>query len=140
MTGTSKPGGIFGRAARAIQTALFAGAAGHSIESDRAIESAEAAAIAPQSTDELINEGLRLRQQHGVAAAVPLFKRAAKLDPNSHLPVLMLGNAATELSDLDGAADYYERARDLAPKSHVIRYNLGLCHLTRGYIDAAIEE
>jgi predicted O-linked N-acetylglucosamine transferase (SPINDLY family) len=96
--------------------------------------------VSSLSANELVNEGLRQRQQYGVAAALPFFERAAQLQPNSHLPVLMLGNAATELGDLDCAADYYERARNLEPRNHVIRYNLGLSHLSRGYIDAAIEE
>jgi len=52
----------------------------------------------------------------------------------------MLGNVASELGDLDVAAHHYLRARDLQPGDHIIRYNLGLNHLWRGYIDAAIEE
>jgi protein O-GlcNAc transferase len=93
-----------------------------------------------ESAKELIDEGLRQRQQHGAAAALPLFEQAAHLEPNSHLPLLMLGNAATELRDFDRAADCYVRARDLEPKNHVVRYNLGLSHLSRGYLDAGIEE
>src|SRR5277367_2657090 len=80
---------------------------------------------------ELINEGLRQRQAHGVAAAVPFFEQAARLEPNSHLPCFMLGNAASELGDLDAAVVHYERARDLAPNDHVIRYNIGLNHFWR---------
>jgi len=94
----------------------------------------------PPSASDLISEGLRQRQQHGAAAALPLFERAAKLEPNSHMPVLMLGNAWSELGELDSAVLYYERARDLQPNNHVIRYNLGLNQLWRGYIDAAIDE
>jgi len=56
------------------------------------------------------------------------------------MPVLMLGNAWSELGELDSAVLYYERARDLQPNNHVIRYNLGLNQLWRGYIDAAIDE
>lgn len=52
----------------------------------------------------------------------------------------MLGNAATELGDLDAAVVHYARARDLAPNDHVIHYNLGLSHFWRGYMDPAIEE
>jgi len=44
------------------------------------------------------------------------------------------------LGDLDAAAAHYEHARDLHPSDHVIRYNLGLNELSRGYIDKAIEE
>lgn len=94
----------------------------------------------PPSGSDLISEGLRQRQQHGTAAALPFFERAAQLEPNSHLPVLMLGNAWSELGDLDSAVLHYERARNLQPNNHVIRYNLGLNQLMRGYIDAAIEE
>jgi len=92
------------------------------------------------SAEELVNEGLRRRQQSGSAAALPFFERAAELEPNSHLPFLMLGNATTELEDLDRAAIHFERARDLDPKNHVIRYNLGLNYLWRGYIQSAVEE
>ncbi len=93
-----------------------------------------------QSANELVQEGLRLRQQHGLQAAIPLFERAAQIEPYSHLPLLMLGNVATELGDLDRAANYYGRARDLEPKNHVVRYNLGLCELLRGYIESALAE
>jgi protein O-GlcNAc transferase len=89
---------------------------------------------------ELINEGLRQRQERGVAAAQPFFERAAQLEPGSHLPYFMLGNVASELSDLDTAVRCYQRARDLQPNDHVIRYNLGLSHLWCGHIDLAVEE
>jgi predicted O-linked N-acetylglucosamine transferase (SPINDLY family) len=52
----------------------------------------------------------------------------------------MLGNVASELDDLDAAVLNYERARDLRPDDHVIRHNLGLNQLWRGYIEAAIDE
>ena len=94
----------------------------------------------PASAIELINEGLRQRQQLGTAAAVPFFERAALADPHSHRPLFMLGNAATELGDVDAAVVYYARSRELAPNDHLIRYNLGLCHFWRGFMDPAIEE
>lgn len=94
---------------------------------------------APTAAD-LINEGLRLRQMHGVAAAQPLFERAAALEPDSPVPFFMLGNVASELGDLDSAVVHYERARDIQPDNHVVRYNLGLNHLWRGYVEVAIEE
>jgi protein O-GlcNAc transferase len=92
------------------------------------------------SAGELIDEGLRQRQQAGAAAARPYFERAAQLEPNSHVPWFMLGNVASELGDLDAAVAHYAHARDLQPSDHVIRYNLGLNQHWRGYIDAAIEE
>ena len=92
------------------------------------------------SASELINEGLRQRQQVGAEAARPYFERAAQLQPNSHVPWFMLGNVASELGDLDAAVAHYAHARDLNPSDHVIRYNLGLNQLSRGYIDTAIEE
>lgn len=95
---------------------------------------------ATPSASELINEGLRQRQQVGTAAARPYFEGAAKLEPNSHVPWFMLGNVASELGELDAAVAHYEHARDLNPSDHVIRYNLGLNQLSRGYIEAAIEE
>jgi protein O-GlcNAc transferase len=96
--------------------------------------------MSSQSVEELIAKGLQQRQQLGPAAALPFFERAAHLQPNSHLPFLMLGNATAELGDFDAATDWYVRARDLDPKNHFVRYNLGLSHLSRGFIDAAIEE
>jgi protein O-GlcNAc transferase len=102
---------------------------------------AATANLAPAlSASELINEGLRQRQQVGVEAARPYFEKAAQLEPNSHVPWFMLGNVASELGDLDVAVAHYARARDLHPSDHVIRYNLGLNQLWRGYIDAAIED
>jgi protein O-GlcNAc transferase len=89
---------------------------------------------------ELIKEGLRQRQQHGAAAALPFFENAAQLEPDSHLPFFMLGNAASELNDLDAAVVYLARARDLQPNEPVIRFNLGLNNFWRGYLDAAIAE
>jgi protein O-GlcNAc transferase len=94
----------------------------------------------PPSASDLINEGLRQRQQLGAEAARPHFERAAQLEPNSHVPWFMLGNVASELGDLDVAVAHYQRARDLHPSDHVVRYNLGLNQLWRGYIDVAIEE
>jgi predicted O-linked N-acetylglucosamine transferase (SPINDLY family) len=92
------------------------------------------------SASELINEGLQQRQRVGVQAARPYFERAAQLEPNSHVPWLMLGNVASELGDLDVAVAHYAHARDLHPSDHVVLYNLGLNQYLRGYIDAAIEE
>jgi len=88
----------------------------------------------------LIIEGLRRRQEDGVAAALDCFTRAAQLDPKSYLPLLMLGNAASELGECDAAVGHLERARSLAPYNHDIRFNLGLNQLLRGYADAAIAE
>jgi protein O-GlcNAc transferase len=89
---------------------------------------------------ELIKEGLRQRLEHGAAAALPFFEKAAELDSTSHLPFFMLGNATSELGDLDAAARYFLQARDLCPNESVIRFNLGLHQLLRGYIEAAIAE
>jgi protein O-GlcNAc transferase len=89
---------------------------------------------------ELIKEGLRQRLQHGAAAALPYFEQAAQLDATSHLPFFMLGNAISELGDLDTAVRHYLRARDIQPREYVIRFNLGLHQLLRGYTDSAIEE
>lgn len=90
--------------------------------------------------NELIDAGLRQRQQFGTAAAVPFFERAARVEPDSHLPYFMLGNALTELWDLDAAVPFYERALSLQSNDHVIRYNLGLTHYWRGYTQLAIDE
>ncbi len=139
MNEVRKRGGIFGRLARGLRS-------GPASETDDALAvqppavPVTAVAAAPPGANELINEGLLRRQQSGVAAALPLFERAAELEPDSHLPFFMLGNAATEMDDLDRAAIYFERARDLEPTNHVIRYNLGLNHLWRGYIQFAIDE
>ena len=132
-------GGIFKRLWRVIRS-TFIGTA--------AIDPASAAPAPPvmgdaasaQSASELINEGLRQRQQIGAQAARPYFERAAQLEPHSHVPWFMLGNVASELGELDAAVGHYTRARDLCPSDHVIRYNLGLNQMWRGYIDAAIEE
>ena len=88
----------------------------------------------------LIIEGLRRRQEDGVAAALDCFTRAAQLEPKSYLPLLMLGNAASELGEWDAAVGHLERARSLAPYNHVVRFNLGLNQLLRGYADPAIAE
>jgi predicted O-linked N-acetylglucosamine transferase (SPINDLY family) len=104
------------------------------------ISAAQSDTAPSPSAGELIDEGLRQRQQIGTEAARPFFERAAQLEPNSHVPWFMLGNVASELGDLDTAVAHYARARDLHPKDHVIRYNLGLNQLWRGYIDAAIDE
>jgi protein O-GlcNAc transferase len=145
-----KSEGTFGRLLRNVRS-VFAGSAAHdhapAVEKAAATDAVAAAATAatadpapPPSASELINEGLRQRQQVGTEAARPYFERAAQLEPNSHVPWFMLGNVASELGDLDAAVAHYEHARDLNPSDHVIRYNLGLNQLSRGYIDAAIEE
>jgi protein O-GlcNAc transferase len=142
-----KAGGVFARFAKGLRSAI----AGEperrpSAESTPDASTVEArpaspgATPPPASATELINEGLRQRQHLGTAAAVPFFERAALAEPHSHHPSFMLGNAAAELGDVDAAVVYYARARDLAPNDHVIRYNLGLCHFWRGFMDPAIEE
>jgi protein O-GlcNAc transferase len=151
-------GGPFGRLLRSVRSAFIrnktidpsqtsqrvpatgAGAAtAAAVTTDTAPVAAANTAPAP-SASELINEGLRQRQQVGTAAARPYFERAAQLEPNSPVPWFMLGNVASELGDLDAAVAHYVHARDLNPSDHVIHYNLGLNQLWRGYIDAAIEE
>jgi protein O-GlcNAc transferase len=123
--------------APATETAATTAAGGATAKS---ATTAPADSAPAQSASELINEGLRQRQQVGTAAAQPYFERAALLEPNSHVPWVMLGNVASELGALDSAVAHYARARDLNPGDHVIRYNLGLNQLWRGYIDAAIED
>ena len=139
MNDERKSGGLFGRLARGLRS----GPAPGKTDGIQAIEHAGAPTTenaAQTGASELISEGLLRREQAGAAAALPLFEQAAELAPNSYLPFLMLGNAASEMDDLDRAATYFERARDLEPSNHVIRYNLGLNHLWRGYIQFAIEE
>jgi protein O-GlcNAc transferase len=153
-----KPDGTFGRLLRSVRSVFIGGAAIDREPAERvAATDATATTAAAGATDavattaptdpapavsagELINQGLRQRQQVGVEAARPYFERAAQLEPNSHMPWLMLGNVASEMGDLDVAVAHYTRARDLHPSDHVVRYNLGLSHYLRGYINAAIEE
>jgi protein O-GlcNAc transferase len=138
MNDQRQAGGALGRLFRSVRSALIG------IEADRApVADNATAGPAPASApaaDELIKEGLRQRQEHGVAAALPFFERAAQLEPNSHVAFFMLGNVASELGDLDAAVLHYGRARELQPNDHVIRYNLGLNQLWRGYIDVAIAD
>jgi protein O-GlcNAc transferase len=150
--------GAFGRLMRNVRSTVFGSRKNHDAHTSVslptgsvALPSAALAATTPTAdsranpdpapnASELINEGLRQRQQFGADAARSYFERAAQLEPNSHVPWFMLGNVASELGDLDGAVAHYTRARDLSPNDHVIRYNLGLNEHWRGYIDAAIQE
>jgi protein O-GlcNAc transferase len=150
-------GGPFGRLLRSVRSAFIrntidpsqtlervpatgAGAATAAAAATNTAPVVAANAAPAQSASELINEGLRQRQQAGTEAARPYFERAAQLEPDSHVPWFMLGNVASELGDLDVAVAHYEHARELNPRDHVIRHNLGLNQLSRGYIDAAIDE
>jgi protein O-GlcNAc transferase len=136
-----KSGGRLAKLLGGVRSALKGGAAEHAPRTAADAAAPVTPAPAPKATaSELINEGLRQRQAHGVAAAQPFFETAAQLEPNSYVPFFMLGNVASELGDLDTAVRHYERARDLQPSDHVVRYNLGLNHLWRGYVDLAIEE
>jgi protein O-GlcNAc transferase len=107
---------------------------------DAAVARSSAEATSAASASDLLTQGLQQRQLNGVEAARPYFEQAAQIEPHSHLPWLMLGNVASELGELDVAVRHYTRARDLCPGDHVIRYNLGLNQIRRGYTDAAIEE
>src|ERR1700678_3817777 len=141
MNNERKSGGRLVQLLRGVQSAFKGGPA--EPVSRPAANAAAAVTSAPArapTAGELINEGLRQRQEHGVAAAQPFFETAAQLEPNSYVPFFMLGNVASELGDLDTAVRHYEHARDLQPSDHVVRYNLGLNHLWRGYVDLAIEE
>jgi protein O-GlcNAc transferase len=146
MTNQRKSGGTLARLLRGIRAVLQSGETNRTLVAEKAappVTSAPPSAPTPTATAtaaEFINEGLRQRQERGVAAAQPFFERAAQLEPDSHVPFLLLGNVASELGDLDTAVRRYARARDLQPNDHVIRYNLGLNQLWRGYIDSAIEE
>jgi tetratricopeptide (TPR) repeat protein len=133
-----EPGGALGRLFRGVRSALIGIEADRAPVADNPARSAIQAPASAAAADELIKEGLRQRQEHGVAAALPFFERAAQLEPNSHVPFFMLGNVASELGNLDAAVLHYERARELQPNDHAIRYNLGLNQLWRGYIDVAI--
>jgi protein O-GlcNAc transferase len=145
-----KPDGALARLLRTVRSVFIGSAAIHHAPTAKSVAATDATATATTaatadpapslSASELINEGLRQRQQIGVEAARPFFERAAQLQPNSHVPWLMLGNVASELGDLDIAVAHYAHARDLNPSDHVLRYNLGLNQYLRGYIDAAIEE
>ena len=139
MSDERKSGGVFGRLLRRTRS-TFAGRTATTPATGTSAAAATAQAAPAPTASELINEGLRQRQQVGTAAARPYFERAAQLEPNSPVPWFMLGNVASELGDLDSAVANYAHARDLNPRDHVIRYNLGLNQLWRGYIDAAIEE
>jgi protein O-GlcNAc transferase len=134
-----KSGGVFGRLLQRSRS-MFAGRTETTPAPGTSAGAGTAQAAPPPTASELINEGLRQRQQVGTAAARPYFERAAQLEPNSPVPWFMLGNVASELEDLDSAVANYAHARDLNPSDHVIHYNLGLNQLWRGYIDAAIEE
>jgi protein O-GlcNAc transferase len=154
MRNIEKPRHLFSRLIRGVQACFDRGQGGQipagavkaapktitatDIDAPRHGESASI--VSRSAAFELINEGLRQRREHGVLAAQPYFERAAILDPGFHVPVFMLANVASELGDLDTAVTNYERARDLHPTDHVIRYNLGLNHLWRGYVDEAIVE
>jgi protein O-GlcNAc transferase len=148
MADGRNPRAVFARFAKGLRSAIAGGPAPRASAESSAVDASTAearpvalAAAPPRaSATELINEGLRHRQHLGTAAAVPFFERAALAEPQSHLPVFMLGNAAAELGNVDAAVAHYARARDLAPNDHVIRYNLGLCHFWRGFMDPAIEE
>jgi len=139
MNDERKRSGFFGRLAQGLASGTAARRTGASSSQQTAVPIADPAA-APSNANELINEGLLLRKKAGAAAALPLFERAAELAPNSHLPFLMLGNALSEMNELDRAVIFFQRARDLEPNNAVIHYNLGLNNLWRGYIQAAIEE
>lgn len=140
MTNKSKRSGALGRLARRLQSVFTANETKRATNQETAAPTGEALPTSALSASELIKDGLQLRQQFGAAAAIPLFERAAQLEPSSHLPLLMLGNAASEVWDLDRAADYYEAACNLQPKNALIRYNLGLIQLQRGFNSSAIEE
>jgi protein O-GlcNAc transferase len=140
MSDERKRGGLFGRLARGLRSGSAASGTGDAPSMQQTAVPIAETAPAPPGASELINEGLLLREKSGAAAALPLFERAAELAPDSYLPFLMLGNASSELNELDRAVNFFEHARDLEPNNAVIRYNLGLNHLWRGYIRSAIEE
>jgi protein O-GlcNAc transferase len=134
------PVGGLAQLLRRVRSAFKGAVADHAATPDEAATSRSPVAVPVRTANELINEGLRLRQERGVAAAQPFFEAAAQLEPTSHLPLFMLGNVASELGELDTAVRHYAHARDLQPGNHLVRYNLGLNHLWRGYVDMAIEE
>src|ERR1700722_18427104 len=119
MNNERKTSGNLAQLLRGIHSALKGGSAGQ--VPPPAANAPVAVTLAPArmpTAGELINEGLRQRREHGVAAAKPFFEKAAQLEPNSHVPFFMLGNVASELGDLDTAVRHYAHARDLHPNDH----------------------
>jgi protein O-GlcNAc transferase len=141
MNSGRTPGSKLARLLRGVRSALTGGVEDNAARpATRSVTPAIATPARNPTASELIDEGLRQRRERGVAAAQPFFEAAAELDPNSYVPFFMLGNVASELGDLDTAVSHYAHARNLQPTDHVLRYNLGLNHLWRGYVESAIEE
>jgi hypothetical protein len=96
MNSERKPGGRLAQLLRGVRSALGGGATEEVSRLGAPAAKPVPPAPAPRPTaSELINEGLRQRGQHGVAAAQPFFEEAAQLEPNSYVPYFMLGNVAS---------------------------------------------
>jgi tetratricopeptide (TPR) repeat protein len=79
----------------------------------------------------LVGEGNRLFHEGKYAEAAQLYDRAARLAPDSPVPLFNRAASMFELGDYGPAAQLYDQARALAPEGmrQKINYALGNCHL-----------
>ena len=71
--------------------------------------------------------------------AIPEYKKAITLNPNSAILYNRLGVAYSELKQYDAALDAYQMALALSPMTAEPHYNIGLVYLKQGDLSRAVE-
>lgn len=75
---------------------------------------------------------LYFRDLQNYHAAVPLFQKAAELDPNDVNIWYNLATAQLALDDLEGAQPSLERVIELEPENSMAWYQLGIIYIKKG--------
>jgi serine/threonine protein kinase/tetratricopeptide (TPR) repeat protein len=99
---------------------------------------AEAAAMAPKVALPLANEGSMFLLLHQNDDAEKAFRASLQRAPN-YIAFVNLGSILFERGDYRQALDYYGKARDLRPQSHILWRNLGDCYAMLGDNSSAVE-
>lgn len=91
----------------------------------------EASAVAPQVALPLANAGSMYLLLGRKDEAITAFERSTRISPNE-FAYTNLGNVAFERRDYRTALSYYERARDLSPKSDYCWRDIADCYYALG--------
>ena len=90
------------------------------------------------TTQELINQGNKLRQEGKLDEAVTSFQQAIKSDSNSYEAYHFLGETLAQQDKLEAAANSYNKAIEINPDYYWSYHCLGQVSLWQGKLDEAI--
>jgi tetratricopeptide (TPR) repeat protein len=88
--------------------------------------------ISVLEAESLVQAGLAASQAGESEKALHLFARASALNPESALPLFLIGSEYAAMGEIDKAETALANAVVLAPALHIARYQLGLLQFSSG--------